>query len=573
MFWDGDRWLPEGGHPQAQSVKRSSGGVRSRISVAVMAFALVGLLAPVSGAVGVADVSASTQSARTLLSTWSAGSKVAVYQERNSKISYRGRWRTAYHSSYLGGKVRAANASKAKASLKFTGAAVSWVGPIGPTRGKAKVYIDGKLVKTVNTWARSFRPARVLFQKSWSTVGTHRITIVTLGTRRHPTVAIDAFLVRLDTGASSAIVAESNTKTKKVAPTPKPKVAPAPAATPALAIAPAPAATPALAIAPAPTAAPAAAPTAAATPAPTPKPTPAPVPTPTVAPTAAATPAPTPAPTSGTWFGRSDPWAGMAFGSFPNAPAGAMWISGDQGGRTISRLTFRNRPAGQNVIVLDGVSNLKIDLIDFDTVPEGIYIWNSHDVEIGRIRARNIFGPYTRTGFHSGNLIQATNSKRLHIHDLKVDQPDTVPSGYSAYGTEDIISLGGDPGTWGGDSWSAPFLIERFAFDGGAWQSPSGTGIFVGDGASGKYVWIRDGILLNPGQVGIGTGEEGPYRFENISIKGIRGNEGIQLRTNRAEFGGIKVQWPGRALNSDGHTYTTTAPNDWSSVLNVHVAL
>ena len=288
----------------------------------------------------------------------------------------------------------------------------------------------------------------------------------------------------------------------------------------------------------------------------------------------AQTPAPTPTPApAGAWFGRSDPWAGMAFGSFPNAPAGQMWISGDQGGRTISRLTFRNRPAGQNVLVLDGVSNLKIDLIDFDTVPEAIYIRNSHDVEIGRIRARNIFGPFTRTGFHSGNLIQAVNSKRLHIHDLKLDQPDTVPSGYSAYGTEDIISLGGSPGAWGGDSWSAPFLVERFAIDGGAWRSTSGSGIFVGDGASGKYVWIRDGILINPGQVGIGTGEEGPYRFQNIQIKGTRGNDGIQLRTNRAEFGGVKVQWPGRALNTNGHTYTTTAPNDWDAVLNVHVAL
>ena len=143
MFWDGERWLPEEGHPQAQPVKRSSGGVRSRLSVAVMAIALVGLLLPVVGVAGVADVEASTQSARTLLATWSAESKVAVYQERNSKISYRGRWRTAYHSSYLGGKVRAANASKAKASLKFTGAAVSWVGPIGPGRGKARIYIDG----------------------------------------------------------------------------------------------------------------------------------------------------------------------------------------------------------------------------------------------------------------------------------------------------------------------------------------------------------------------------------------------------------------------------------------------
>ena len=112
--------------------------------------------------------------------------------------------------------------------------------------------------------------------------------------------------------------------------------------------------------------------------------------------------------TMGTWFGRPNPWAGHAVRVVPaTRPSGQMWISGDQHGRTISRLTFRNRPKGQNVIVLYNVSNLKIDLIDFDTVPEGIYIWNSHDVEIGRIRARNIFGPYTRTTFHSGNLIQA----------------------------------------------------------------------------------------------------------------------------------------------------------------------
>jgi hypothetical protein len=257
-----------------------------------------------------------------------------------------------------------------------------------------------------------------------------------------------------------------------------------------------------------------------------------------------------------------------------------MWISGDQGGRTISRLTFRNRPAGQNVIVLDNVSNLKIDLIDFDTVPEGIYIWNSHDVEIGRIRARNIFGPFTRTLFHSGNLIQAINSRRLHLHDLKVVQPHTVPSGWtgtivnsqgqtlSSWGTEDIISLGGDPGAWGGDSWAAPFLVERFAFDGGAWQSWSGTGIFVGDGGTGKYVWIRDGILVNPGQVAIGTGEEGPYRFDRISIKATRGNEGIQLRTSNAEFGGMQVDWPGTAINTGGHSFTTRSSNDWSATLD-----
>jgi hypothetical protein len=101
------------------------------------------------------------------------------------------------------------------------------------------------------------------------------------------------------------------------------------------------------------------------------------------------------------------------------------------------------------VLVLDGLNGVTLDLLDFDTVPECIYLNNCTNVTIGRIRARNIFGPYTRTGFHSGNLIQATNCSGLVIHDLLVEQPATVPAGYSAYGTEDIVSLGGAPGAWG----------------------------------------------------------------------------------------------------------------------------
>jgi hypothetical protein len=164
-------------------------------------------------------------------------------------------------------------------------------------------------------------------------------------------------------------------------------------------------------------------------------------------------------------------------------------------------------------------------------------------VTIGRIRARNIFGPYTRTGFHSGNLIQATNCSGLSIHDLQVTQPATVPAGYSAYGTEDIVSLGGAPGAWGN------VTVERFKFDGGAWQSPSGTGLFIGDGASGHDVTVRDGILLNPGQCAIGTGEEGPYTFQRIDVKSTRGgvNTALQLRSPRIAMGGIRVDWPGAA--------------------------
>jgi hypothetical protein len=277
------------------------------------------------------------------------------------------------------------------------------------------------------------------------------------------------------------------------------------------------------------------------------------------------TPVVTPTPPASTWFGLADPWAGIPFGSLPDAPAGQWWPSGgDKGGATINGpRTYRNRPAGQNVVVLDGISNAVIDLIDFDTVPEGIYLNNCTNVTIGRIRARNIFGPFTRTGFHSGNLIQATNCSGLQIHDLQVTQPATVPAGYSAYGTEDIVSLGGAPGSWGN------VTVERFKFDGGAWQSPSGTGLFIGDGASGHDVTVRDGILLNPGQCAIGTGEEGPYTFQRIDVKSTRAgvNTALQLRSPRIAMGGIRVDWPGAAAYTPGVPFTDLGGNVWAAKL------
>jgi hypothetical protein len=281
-----------------------------------------------------------------------------------------------------------------------------------------------------------------------------------------------------------------------------------------------------------------------------------------------------------TWFGLADPWAGRpAFGTYDEAPAGQMWISGDQHGAVIEQLTFSSRAAGVNVIVLDGVSNLTLRDLDFDTVPECIYINGGGDgLVIERIRAANIFGPYTRTGFHSGNLIQANNPGPMKLRDLKVVQPDPEPGGYTAWGTEDIISLGGNT-TWGGTAMTDDdaLIVERFAFDGGDWQSPSGTGLFVGDGdltgGHGQYVWVRDGTLLNPAQCAIGTGEQGPYRFERIDIEGSHGGEntGLQLRTASLSLGDVRVDWPTTAESDVG--YTDLGGNNFAASLTLSVTL
>jgi hypothetical protein len=127
----------------------------------------------------------------------------------------------------------------------------------------------------------------------------------------------------------------------------------------------------------------------------------------------------------------------------------------------------------------------------------------------------------------------------MKLRDLKVVQPDPEPGGYTAWGTEDIISLGGNT-TWGGTAMTDDdaLIVERFKFDGGDWQSPSGTGSFIGDGdltgGHGQYVWFRDGVLLNPGQCAIGTGEQGPYRFERIDVFGDHGGENAAFQVRSA---------------------------------------
>ena len=198
MFWNRIHMPADAHQPPEHRMASTGRRLRRTVSAGVVALILISLAAPFSG------VAAAGKSGRTLLAEWSAGSRVSVVQQSSGSVSYRGTWRTASHAGYMDGMARATRARSAKASLRFTGAAIAWVGPVGPSRGKARVYIDGRLVTTVNTWASSFRASRVLFTKSWATAGTHRITIVANGTAGHPTVALDAFLVRRDARAQSS---------------------------------------------------------------------------------------------------------------------------------------------------------------------------------------------------------------------------------------------------------------------------------------------------------------------------------------------------------------------------------
>jgi hypothetical protein len=111
--------------------------------------------------------------------------------DASAGIGWRGAWGVAGSSSYLGGKAHFTRAATGVSTFRFTGTAVSWIGPQGPGRGKSRVYIDGTLVAVVDQYASTFAARRVIFSRN-VTSGTHTLVIKAAGTPGRSTVAVDA---------------------------------------------------------------------------------------------------------------------------------------------------------------------------------------------------------------------------------------------------------------------------------------------------------------------------------------------------------------------------------------------
>jgi hypothetical protein len=113
--------------------------------------------------------------------------------ERSSRITYRRTWSTATYSGYAGDRVKYATHPGASATITFKGKGIAWIGPVGPTRGTARVFIDGKAVANVDLRRSSFGARAMLFANSFSAGGTHTMKIVVTSSGRP--VAIDEIIV------------------------------------------------------------------------------------------------------------------------------------------------------------------------------------------------------------------------------------------------------------------------------------------------------------------------------------------------------------------------------------------
>jgi hypothetical protein len=138
--------------------------------------------------------------------------RTTTYQENSARIALRGSWSRAFHRGYLGHFAASSNQPGASASLQFTGIGIAWIGPTGPTRGKAAVYVDGRFVRTIDTYSPRFSPSKVLYSSTYRTQRGRSIEIRVLGTAGRPTVALDAFIVRASpTPAPTPVVSSGRT--------------------------------------------------------------------------------------------------------------------------------------------------------------------------------------------------------------------------------------------------------------------------------------------------------------------------------------------------------------------------
>jgi hypothetical protein len=79
--------------------------------------------------------------------------------------------------------------------MTFTGHSIAVVAPKSPHRGKAKIYIDGKYVVTVNMTSSTSKSRLVAFSQWFPAGGTHTIQFIATGAGAYPRVWLDAFVV------------------------------------------------------------------------------------------------------------------------------------------------------------------------------------------------------------------------------------------------------------------------------------------------------------------------------------------------------------------------------------------
>ncbi len=131
-------------------------------------------------------------------SAWTSVKQTTVpYDNASLKFTKSTKWKKSSVSSLYRGSSRYTTTKGAYATMSFKGGAAAYLlTTTGPTRGKVKVYVDGKYVKTVNLYSASTTVRKAIFLKSLKGSGTHTVRLVAAPTSTRKRVDIDGLAVR-----------------------------------------------------------------------------------------------------------------------------------------------------------------------------------------------------------------------------------------------------------------------------------------------------------------------------------------------------------------------------------------
>ncbi len=124
--------------------------------------------------------------------------RLGIVQENSKSVDYRGTFKRASLTNASGGHVAYASVKGRTAKWTATARTFAFVSTRGPDRGKATIWDGTRKLATINLYAATRQAGRIVWTKTFASVGKHTIKVVVTGTKSSRSssrrVDIDAFL-------------------------------------------------------------------------------------------------------------------------------------------------------------------------------------------------------------------------------------------------------------------------------------------------------------------------------------------------------------------------------------------
>jgi hypothetical protein len=123
---------------------------------------------------------------------WGPVSKIVVPYDDRAFTASKGWKALAGQKGRYAGTVRQSSTIGDALTGTFYVSSLGLVADVCPTCGKVGIYVDGKLVTTVDTYAKTAASRRTVWSMSFPAVGKHTVKFVVVKTPKRQTVRIDA---------------------------------------------------------------------------------------------------------------------------------------------------------------------------------------------------------------------------------------------------------------------------------------------------------------------------------------------------------------------------------------------